>query len=439
MERRNRMRLEVENFAKIKKADIEINGITVIAGENNTGKSTIGKILYCLFDGFYNISSKVNRERYLAIKDAVNDLGYFDVSIDDFVYTIDVYSQSFDDMCDELLEFYKVSSKDMDYDHIIKIIEKYFASSNENNDTNFDETTKKIMSSFQVSDDQIRKNIILKKFNLEFNNDFLPKNNKSEEKIKLNLDIKTQNIEIDFNYTVSAIIEQIHRFLPLNSQVIYIDNPSTIDYISENRRFMRMKANSEHESSLLKKLSIKNKKNIIDETINDKKINTIKKRIVDIIHGSFTISEDKKLMFKDDETSISYVISNLSTGLKSFAILLRLLDNGYIEQNACIILDEPEVHLHPDWQIKYAELLVLLQSTFNLHILINSHSPYFINAIEAYAAKYEIANKCNYYLAKLDNQMAIFENVTTNTEPVYALLAEPLRKLSKIIDEDRRI
>ena len=33
------MKLHVENFAKIKEADIEINGITVIAGENNTGKS----------------------------------------------------------------------------------------------------------------------------------------------------------------------------------------------------------------------------------------------------------------------------------------------------------------------------------------------------------------------------------------------------------------
>lgn len=40
------MRLQIENFAKIAKADINIDGITVIAGENNTGKSTIGKALY---------------------------------------------------------------------------------------------------------------------------------------------------------------------------------------------------------------------------------------------------------------------------------------------------------------------------------------------------------------------------------------------------------
>lgn len=35
------MKLNIKNFAKIKEADIVIDGITVIAGENNTGKSTI--------------------------------------------------------------------------------------------------------------------------------------------------------------------------------------------------------------------------------------------------------------------------------------------------------------------------------------------------------------------------------------------------------------
>lgn len=39
------MKLNIKNFMKIKEADIVIDGITVIAGENNTGKSTIGK--YC--------------------------------------------------------------------------------------------------------------------------------------------------------------------------------------------------------------------------------------------------------------------------------------------------------------------------------------------------------------------------------------------------------
>ena len=43
------MKLRIKNFAKIEDADINIDGITVIAGENNTGKSTVGKIFFSLF------------------------------------------------------------------------------------------------------------------------------------------------------------------------------------------------------------------------------------------------------------------------------------------------------------------------------------------------------------------------------------------------------
>ncbi len=40
------IRMEVKNFRAIKKADIIIDGITVITGENSCGKSTLSKLLY---------------------------------------------------------------------------------------------------------------------------------------------------------------------------------------------------------------------------------------------------------------------------------------------------------------------------------------------------------------------------------------------------------
>lgn len=41
------MKICLKNIGKIKEADIELDGITIIAGDNNTGKSTIGKSVYC--------------------------------------------------------------------------------------------------------------------------------------------------------------------------------------------------------------------------------------------------------------------------------------------------------------------------------------------------------------------------------------------------------
>lgn len=55
------MRLDCSNVGKVEKASIELNSITLIAGLNNTGKSTISKTLYCIFNSFYNVEKKIGR------------------------------------------------------------------------------------------------------------------------------------------------------------------------------------------------------------------------------------------------------------------------------------------------------------------------------------------------------------------------------------------
>ena len=57
------MRLEINNFAKIRKASIDIDGITVIAGNNNTGKSTVGKVLFSMYNALCDIAEQVDRQR----------------------------------------------------------------------------------------------------------------------------------------------------------------------------------------------------------------------------------------------------------------------------------------------------------------------------------------------------------------------------------------
>ncbi|MBW5379572.1 AAA family ATPase, partial [Brachyspira hampsonii] len=55
------MKLTINNFSKIKKADVNLKGITVICGENNTGKTTVGKILFSIFDS--------NKDKYIKIEE----------------------------------------------------------------------------------------------------------------------------------------------------------------------------------------------------------------------------------------------------------------------------------------------------------------------------------------------------------------------------------
>ena len=48
------MELKIDNIGAISNADIELDGITVIAGINNKGKSTVGKTVYALLHDMFD-------------------------------------------------------------------------------------------------------------------------------------------------------------------------------------------------------------------------------------------------------------------------------------------------------------------------------------------------------------------------------------------------
>lgn len=49
------MRLKLHNILKIEDADIEIGGLTVLTGENDSGKSTVGKVMFSLLKALNNV------------------------------------------------------------------------------------------------------------------------------------------------------------------------------------------------------------------------------------------------------------------------------------------------------------------------------------------------------------------------------------------------
>lgn len=62
------MKLSLKNIGKIEYASVEIEGITVIAGENDTGKSTVGRTLFSVFNSFYNIEEQIQKEKSQSIE-----------------------------------------------------------------------------------------------------------------------------------------------------------------------------------------------------------------------------------------------------------------------------------------------------------------------------------------------------------------------------------
>ena len=51
--------LSIRNYRAIHHADIALNGITVLTGENGCGKSTIGRLLYYIVNGLEEYDSYV--------------------------------------------------------------------------------------------------------------------------------------------------------------------------------------------------------------------------------------------------------------------------------------------------------------------------------------------------------------------------------------------
>ena len=120
--------------------------------------------------------------------------------------------------------------------------------------------------------------------------------------------------------------------------------------------------------------------------------------------------------------------------------LKELLLNGDLEENGIMVIDEPEVHLHPEWQIKVAEVIVLLQKAYRLNIILTTHSMDFLSALITYAKQYEIEDSCNYYLTQLNENdkealsLAQLKLMNNDIQGLYASVSEPFEKLYQQMD-----
>ena len=414
------MKLTINNIGKLKNAEVEINGITVIAGENNTGKSTVGKVLWSVFNSFYKVYEQIEKERI----DFVNEQIYSYIRNLD---KSDNVKKKTLDMATDIIQNYSIYYRNEE--NIKSYITKKFKENNYFIDNErIEELIASIYTILNIIDTQIISFIIDEKLSVEFNEEIINKKigKGSFANIELNIRNKILNFNIEEGIDVAGeFVENLKGDIDnfdLLTEAVFIDNPFIIDDI-ENIFEQKKKNYRQH---LVSKLYYNRNENTVKKMYVNEKLEKIYKKLNSIASGKIII---KKLdvYYKDREIEIN--AKNLSTGLKTFAIIKMLLQNGTLEENGTIILDEPEIHLHPEWQIKFAELIVLLQKEFGMHILLTTHSPYFLKAIQVYSKKYEISDKCKYYMSELDGEQAILVDKTNNLEDIFYQLTIPFENL----------
>lgn len=416
------MKLRIKNIGKIRDATVELNGITVIAGENNSGKSTVGKVLHSVFNSFYKVEEQIYNEKFDSLN-RVLSRGFFRDS--GIFGQIELFELENDEIINNLLnnsDKYIVNPDLLSQYLLDKLVEgregKYITE-------NIDDVIRKIIDILEISDEAILEKILLKKMNVEFNGQINNIFSTEEEEGRVELTIR--NEVLSFIVKENSISE-ISKKYSLNTEAIYIDDPYVLDDVDTRYRPFKRISELNHREQLKFKLIEKDNSSIVDEIIVDKKLDSILEKLNSVCSGEI-IRDKNKIGYKKDNMSVALDIKNISTGLKTFVIIKTLLQNGSLTENGTIILDEPEIHLHPKWQLILAELIVLIQKEFGMHVLLNTHSPYFLRAIEVYSANYGIANKCKYYLSENINDVATIKDVTINTDLIYEKLAKPLETL----------
>lgn len=288
------------------------------------------------------------------------------------------------------------------------------------------ETVLRIKDVLDVLDTDFLNSVLERRLAAEFNDQIC--NIFSEDTGCIELQIKDTIISVSIDTEGAVDIKNPHN-ISLHTEVVYIDDPFVLDDFTTYYRRMPGRV-SDHRYHLRTKLFWPEAEaNVLDEIIVKDKLNSIYEKISSVCSGDVIRGKRSMMGYQRKGSDKILNVRNLSTGLKTFVILKMLLTSGVIERNGTIILDEPEIHLHPEWQLLFAELIVLIQKEFGIHVLLNTHSPYFLNAIEVYTVKYGIDDKCKYYLASSKDDISSIEDVTDNIEAIYSKLARPLQDL----------
>lgn len=435
-EREYNMRLNINHFSKIEHADILVDGITVIAGNNNTGKSTIGKILFSLFYSVADLEEKVEEQRLMEIRRVCNQMMPYFLSEEVWQSRSSAQKNIWArEVSNKIVQ--NISEKrEFETSDIRSVLAEILyvmgvRIENRNQKEALEELVKRILDILKVSDDTIQEEIISRLFRNIFHgqvNSLLEK----DEDAEIILDIKDKKIKLDFRENKCKKIE---KNIVLMNKAIYIDNPFIVDKLSDANFLDELSEMDELLRTLMVKKSIKDNVNdVIKSVLVEEKLTEINKMMRKVINGNI-IEEWDEFYLEEEGCDEPVHFGNLSTGLKAFVVLKMLIERGAIKEKDVLILDEPEIHLHPQWQIAYAELIVLLQKYFNLSIVITTHSPYFLDAVNLFSIKYGISQKVNYYLSALENNYVTMESVTNNIDKIYAKMASPIQVLDTLRHE----
>jgi predicted ATPase len=413
------MKLQIENIGKIKNANINISGLTLITGENDTGKSTIGKIMFGVTMTMIYSERWEKKRKEKEVEDILSRI--FDIIGQDFFRNIN--TTNIDTLIYKikpLIDEYRLNEEKNEEikSLLLRLIN---LKTNKNRKEIFENDLNKILRSiFSYNINCVLNNNIGK---ISFKNGQDLELEIKDNKIKINNDIEINN---KFAFTSATFVE----------------NPLILDY--RDRLSDKYKNDERYKKDLIEYHICEELKDLAEISKNKDYIEKRKQIIKEIekeINYNITNYNDiyfdngGNLKFKISDNCLQELdISNMASGGKSFSMLELLILGSYINDrnDHLIILDEPENHLHPEWQIKYAHIIIWLVKRWKCNFIINSHSPYLVKGLEHYAKIYNIKeNDLNFHIAENDKENKNYSNIkkVDNLSEIFNKFYQPLLKV----------
>ena len=430
------MRMVFKNIGLFKEAEIELKGLTVLAGENDTGKSTLGRLIFSIVkaEHFSKTRFKENRNRFIELK------------FNEIKSLLKLLKAGYEGEIEEIKRKTLQALKNKNENELAEIDGKLLSiveQMKKNKDINSEpliENFKKIKETFNEEEFKAKfRNLVLKRMIITNFKDSVV--SKFSDKNEATIEYEGGKILIHEQPQNEIFVSRFDKFLYFRDATI-IETPVVLqigDVLSQvSYEFTHKDEQWETYPYTFRDLILKifkfNRGIDISEEEKRRKLmefllNTLPGE-VEHKEGTLTYHYKRK----------SFNILSTATGVKSFAILYLLLQRGFLTSyKNILVVDEPEIHLHPRWQVEYARFLIELvkHGTF---VLVNTHSPYIVEAIEVFGKKEKVLERIKFYLSEKHESngdvFCVLKDVTLSTEEIYQKLYIPLEELERIAVEN---